>query len=157
MAATGPRGHHCLAAWLWGAALLATGATARADEAADARDQISHVATALSEGSAAGAMAQFDKSYANYDKLRNFFEGLTRAFQIVNEIDIQDERAEKTQITLTVHWTLTLTDIQTNYTENRSADLDIKLIRVKGKWKIGDLQPVDLFNPAGQRVLKPPS
>jgi hypothetical protein len=129
----------------------------RADDAAGVRDQVSRVATALSEGNAAGAMAPFDKSYASYDKLRGFFSGLTRAFQIVNEIDIQDEEDGKTQVTVNVHWTLTLTDIETNYTENRSADLDIRLIRVKGKWKIADLQPVDLFNPAGQRAPKPPS
>lgn len=99
-------------------------------------------------------MTPFDKSYANYDRLRNFFDGLTHAFQIVNEIDISDEQDEKTQISLTVHWTLTLTDLQTNYTESRAADLDIKLVLLKGKWKIADLQPIDFFNPAGNRAPK---
>jgi hypothetical protein len=154
MAAIGPRGRHFPLSFVCGAALLSLGSAARADDAAEARDQISHIATALSEGDAADAMTPFDKSYPNYDKLRNFFAGLTHAFQIVNEIDISDEQDEKTQISLTVHWTLTLTDLQTNYTESRAADLDIKLVRLKGKWKIADLQPVDLFNPAGNRAPK---
>jgi len=154
MAATGPRGRHFPLSFVWGAALLAIGPAARADDAAEARDQISHIATALSQGDAADAMTPFDKSYAGYDRLRNFFDGLTHAFQIVNEIDVSDEQDEKTQISLTVHWILTLTDLQTNYTESRAADLDIKLVPLKGKWKIADLQPIDFFNPAGNRVPK---
>jgi hypothetical protein len=145
-----PTGHksHCLAALL----LVAACTVVRADDSADARGQVSHVATALSEGNAADALTPIDKSYANYDKLRNYFLGLTGAFQIVNGIEISDEQDDEAQIILSVHWDLTLTDLQTNYTENRAADVNIKLTRLKGKWKIVDIEPIDIFNPARTRA-----
>lgn len=139
------------------ALMLALCSSARADDSADARDQISHIANALSEGNAAGAMAPIDKSFAKYDKLRDYFAGLTAAFQIVNGIEISDEQGETAQITLSVHWDLTLTDLQTNYTENRAADLNVKLSKVKGKWKIMDIEPIDIFNPARTRAAAHPS
>ena len=134
---------------------LASYSMARADDSADARGQVSQIANALSEGNAASAMMPIDKSYANYGKLRDYFSGLTGAFQIVNQIDVSDEQHEKDQIKLSVHWDLTLTDLQTNYTESRAADLEIRLNKLKGKWKIMDIEPIDLFNPARGRPNAP--
>lgn len=147
MAATGRKGHR-LAALLWTGMLLGTSAVTRANDSTDARAQVSHVASALSDGNAADAMTPIDKSYAHYGKLRDYFSGLTAAFQISNGISVSDEQDDKDQVSLSVHWDLTLTDLQTNYTQNRSADLEIKLVRVKNKWKIVDIEPIDLFNPA---------
>lgn len=150
MVATGRKARCPLFAAL-GCVLLAICAVARSDDSTDARAQISQIANALSEGNAAGAMVPIDKSYMNYDKLRDYFSGLTAAFQIVNGINVSDEEDEKDQIKLNVHWDLTLTDLQTNYTQNRAADLEIKLARVKRKWKIVDIEPIDIFNPARTR------
>jgi hypothetical protein len=125
---------------------------ARADESSDARGQVSRMANALSEGNASAAMTPIDKSYANYDKLRDYFSGLTAAFQIANQIEVSDEEDAKQQIKLSVHWDLTLTDLQTNYTESRSADLEITLVLIKGKWKITAIEPIDIFNPARTRT-----
>lgn len=152
MAATGRRSR-CLTALFCGGALLAICALARADDSADARGQVSQMANALSEGNPASAIAPIDKSFANYDRLRDFFSGLTSAFQIVNQIEISDEQDEKSQITLSIHWDLTLTDLQTNYTESRAADLTIKLAKLKGKWKIVNIEPIDMFNPARTRAV----
>ena len=147
MAATGPRRHY-LAALLGSGILFTACLVARADDSADARGQISHVANALSEGNPASAMSSIDNSYTHYAKLRDYFSGLTAAFQIANGISISDEQDDKDQITLSVHWDLTLTDFQTNYSENRAADLTIKVARIKSKWKIVDIGPIDIFNPA---------
>jgi hypothetical protein len=131
-----------------GCVLLAICAAGHADDSTDAREQVSRIASALTEGNPSGAMMPFDKSYANYEKLRTYFSGLTTAFQIVNGIDVSDEEEEHDQIKLSVHWDMALIDLQTNYTENRAADLKIKLARVNSKWKIVDMEPVDFFNPA---------
>lgn len=120
----------------------------RADDLADARGQVSHIATALSASDPADAMTPFLKTYANYSKLRNYFAGLVSASQVVSEIDVTDEQDSKTQVDLTVHWRLTLTDLQTYYTQDRAGDVNIKLVLVKGKWKIEDFAPIDLFKPA---------
>ena len=150
MAVTGRKTRHFSAAAI-GCALLTICAVVRAGDSTDARAQVSHIATALSEGNLASAMTPIDKSYTNYDTLRDYFSGLTAAFQIVNGINISDEEDENGQIKLSVHWDMTLTDLQTNYTENRAADLEIKLARVKNKWKIVDIEPIDVFNPARTR------
>lgn len=93
-------------------------------------------------------MSSVDNSYAHYAKLRDYFSGLTAAFQIANGISISDEQDDKDQIVFSVHWDLTLTDFQTNYSENRAADLEIRVARIKSKWKIVDIKPIDIFNPA---------
>jgi hypothetical protein len=122
-------------------------AQARADQASDARSQLEVIATALTTGNPAQAMTPFDKSYANYDKLSNYFSGLTGAFQIVNEIDVSDEEDKATETKLTVSWTLTLSDLGTNYTQQRRDDISVRLVLKDRKWKIVDFAPIAIFDP----------
>ena len=72
------------------ALLLLSGSPLLADRAGDIRSQISYVATSLASGSAADALGPFDKSYASYEKLSGYFQGLT-VFQIKNEVDLTEE------------------------------------------------------------------
>ena len=117
-----------------------------ADRADDIRAQVSYVGTALSSGNATDAMTPFDKSFPNYEKLRNYFQGLT-AFQVANEMDFIEEDDSETNAKLTVNWTLTLTDLATNATERRTSDINIELVRKDGKWKIIDFAPIAFFDP----------
>ncbi len=119
----------------------------RADRAADVLARVNYVATSLTAGNAADAMSPFDKSFANYQKLSDYFDGLTNAFQLVNEVDVTDEQDSETETKLTVNWTLTLTDLKTNYTNRRTAELTVRLALKNGKWRITDISPIDLFNP----------
>ena len=125
----------------------------QADRAADVRSEISYIATALSSGNPADAMTPFDKSFANYDKLGSYFQGLT-AFQVENEIDITDEQDTETDTKLTVNWSLTLTDLGNDSTEQRSGDINVRLVLRDGKWKIVDFSPISLFNPQQNRAPK---
>jgi hypothetical protein len=113
----------------------------------DARGRLNSVAAALAAGNASDAMAAFDKSYPKYEVLSNYFGGLSNAFQITNEIDVTDEQDAPTEIKLTVHWAITLQDSQTNFTENRAADIEVLLLKERGKWRIANLNPIDIFNP----------
>ncbi len=88
-----------------------------------------------------------DKSFANYDKLRNYFEGLANSFQLSNGVEITDEQDSENETKLTVDWTLTMTDLTTNYSDTRNAELSIRLVRNGKKWKIVDFSPIELFNP----------
>jgi hypothetical protein len=124
-----------------------------ADQAGDVRSQLEIIATALTAGNPADAMTPFDKSYANYDKLSNYFGGLTSAFRIANEIDVVDEQDSASETNVTVHWTITLTDLGTNYTERRESDINARLILKGRKWKIVDFDPIWIFDPH----QKPPS
>lgn len=134
--------------------LTGSAVVSRADDPADARAQLSSVATALSADNASDAMTAFDKSYPKYEVLSNYFGGLVNAFQITNEIDVTDEQDAPSEIKLTVHWAMTLQGLQTNYTENRAADIEVRLIRQHGKWKIAAFSPIDIFNPQQDRFRK---
>ena len=129
------------------ALFIASPAIVRADDSADARAPLSAIATALSGSSPSEAMAPFDKSYPEYETLRSYFEGLTSASQISSEIDVTDEQDAPSEIKLVVHWALTLQDSSTNYTENRAADIDVRLVKQSGKWKIVGFNPIGIFNP----------
>lgn len=124
-----------------------------ADQAADVRARFESIATALSAGNPAEAMTPFDKSYANYDKLSNYFRGLTSAFRIVNEIDVVDEEDAPAETKVTVHWTITLSDLATSYTQRREGDINARLVLKGRKWKIVDFAPIAIFDPQPQ----PPS
>ncbi len=130
---------------------------ARADQAADARSKLEVIARGLSEGNPADAISPFDKSYPSYDKLSGYFGGLTDAFQIVNEIDVVDERDTDAETTLTVRWTMTLSDLGSNYTERRTGDIQARLVLKGRKWKIVEFAPIEIFDPRPKPWPKPPS
>jgi hypothetical protein len=130
------------------AALLAVAAGLGAETP---RAQVSYVASALTAGNAADAMSPFDKSFADYEKLRGYFSGLTSAFQLTNQLEVTEEQDSDGQATLTLEWTLTLTDAQTGYTTNRNATIHARLVPTGGKWKIVEFSPIELFDPRPRR------
>ncbi len=121
---------------------------ARADQSLDVRTQLRAIAAGLTAGSSAQAMVPFDESCPNYTKLSNDFEGLTNAFRIENEIDVNDEDDAPAETKLTVTWTITLTDLGTSFTEQRRGNINIRLVRKGRKWKIVDFAPIEIFDPA---------
>jgi hypothetical protein len=140
MAVTGAR---CARA----AVLLAIFAlTCQAQGNQELRNRLSDIAVALSAGDPSNAMEPFDKSFNGYQKLSDYFNALTNAYQVASEVEVTDEQDAPDGIKLSVRWTLHLTDAGKN-TENRSADLTLQWVQKKGKWKITNLAPLDLFNP----------
>ena len=128
-----------------------------ADRAADVRAPISYVASALSNGNPTDALGPFDKSYKDYQKLKDYFQALTSGFEVTSEVEILDEQDEETQTKLLVNWTLTLTnsrvtsDFPAGSSERRSTNINVHLAPQKGKWKIVDFAPIDIFNPQGKQ------
>jgi hypothetical protein len=133
---------------LLAAGLFSFANAARADQSDDIREELGNIAKALSGGNAADAMTPFAKSYSDYDKLRNYFTGLTNAFSIVNEVDVTDEQDSANVSTVEIHWTLTLTNTGSNDSRQRAADIHARFVRQKGKWRIVDFSPIYLFDPS---------
>ena len=125
--------------------------TAVADQAHDVLRVINHVATALTDGNPSDAMVPFDKSFPNYTALQNDFIGLTDAFQLSNEADVTDEDDSPAETTLTLQWTLNLTNRSTNENLSRKAEIHVRLRNERGKWKIFDFSPAEFFNPAAKQ------
>jgi hypothetical protein len=131
------------------AAWFALPAHAVADRAADVLRVVNHVATALTDDNAADAMTSFSKSYKDYSKLENYFDGLTSRALLVNEVTVTDEQDSDTETNLVVHWTMDLTDkADASDTEDRFGDLKIRVVQEDGKWKIVDVSPISFFDPA---------
>ena len=97
-------------------------------------------------------MSPFDKSFKDYEKLGSYFDGLTNAFQLVNEVKVADEEDTETETKLTVDWTMTLTDLGLGYTEHRTGEINVRLVLKNGKWQIVDFSPIEMFNPQQKRT-----
>ncbi len=111
------------------------------------RARVSYVASALTAGNPADAMTPFDKSFPAYETLRGYFSGLTSAFQLTNQLEVIEEQDSRAEATLTLEWTLTLTDPQTGYTRDRNATVHARLVPMGGTWKIVEFSPIELFDP----------
>ena len=130
---------------------LASFSSAGAQQSRAVREQLGHVASALSAGHPQEAMDPFDKSFAGDDQLRRYFTALTDANTVTNELDIIDEDIDNRQATVTVHWTLTLSDLTTGLSESRERDLTVKLAMPKYDWRIIDISPLEFFNPDSKK------
>jgi hypothetical protein len=127
---------------VWGAVLL------RADQAADALATINYVASALSDDNSADAMTPFEKSFPDYDKLAGYFEGLVDRALVTSEVQVVDEQDHDQSTDLILRWTMDLSNrSMTGLTENRTGELQVHLVKKKGKWKIASLSPISFFDP----------
>jgi len=137
--------------------LISRGIGLWADQSDNLRTQLNTIATALSAGDPSAAMGAFSKSYGSYDKLRNYFSGLTNAFSIANEVDVADEQPTEDEIRATIRWTITLSTLGSDNNNQRSADIQVRCIREKGKWKFVDFSPIAIFDPSlAQTPTAPP-
>ncbi|HLH02836.1 MAG TPA: hypothetical protein VKX25_08700 [Bryobacteraceae bacterium] len=128
--------------------VLTTGA--RADQAGDLRERVMQVSNAISAANGPDAMEVFSKSCKDYDKLRRDFTGLADGYQITNEVNFLDDPSEGDEPEMHVHWTMTLGDAQHTFSIQRAADITVRFRREKGKWKIVEFAPIDIFDPSAQ-------
>ena len=105
------------------------------------------MAEGLASGNPSDALTPFDKSAATYNTLENEFIGLTEAYLITSEADVLDEEDSADESKLTLRWVLTLTGKQSDENNRKSAEVHVRLHLQKGKWKIVEFSPVDLFTP----------
>jgi hypothetical protein len=133
---------------LRGLLLLSVGvACGMADQAHDVLQVINHVTTALSASDPADAMAPFDKSFPDYNKLSAYFSNLTSSYAIGNEADVVEETDSDAETKLLLDWTLTLENENSGASLRRHGQVEVRLVRKGGRWKIVELAPLDLFDP----------
>jgi hypothetical protein len=128
----------------------------RADEPGVVRSQLHDIATSLSAGNPAAAMEPFSRSFADYETLRDYFIGLTSGFTIVNEIDVTEEQETTTECTATARWSITVSSLSDNHSNQRTAEVHIKSVKEKNKWKIVGFSPIDLFDPSEAQSTRSP-
>jgi hypothetical protein len=121
--------------------------TARAGQAHDVLEVINRVTTALTANNPADAIAPFDKSFAGYDTLAQYFTNLTAAYTVVNEADVVDETDSDNETRLTLDWTLTLQNEHGGPSEQRREQVQVRLVRKGNRWMIADLSPLKFFAP----------
>ena len=151
MAATALKRHsRFLTRLLFGTALLSEPShSLKADQPADVRSVLNDVAGALTASNPADAMTRYSKSFADYDKLRDYFISLTAAFSIVNEVDVLDEKDTAMDSTATVRWTITLANASVSGNSiQRSGEIHLRILQEKRKWRIIEFSPIDLFDPS---------
>ncbi|HEX4749908.1 MAG TPA: hypothetical protein VH302_10235 [Bryobacteraceae bacterium] len=127
-------------------ATLTLWAQPAANPSSSARQQVAAVAEALSAGDATEAMTHFAKTLPDYEKVSKYFDGLA-AFQVENQIDFTDEDDSDTAVIFAITWDITLTDLGTDRTRNRSGQIHVKVASVESKWRIVEFSPLDIFNP----------
>ena len=127
---------------------MISGVHLSADDSADVHQVVSGVATALASGNPALAMSAFGKSYPSYATLSSDFDALTAAYYVESQVEFTDEDISASTATVTVHWDITLTTLQTGFTKNRNADITLKLAREGKHWRIVTFGPIDIFDPA---------
>lgn len=135
----------------WACTLLFCCVPLKADRPGDIRAQFTYVASALADANPSDALGPFDKSFKDYGKLVDYFDALTKAFEVASEIEIKDEDDDGAETKLVLTWNLTLTELVSGATSRRTADVSLTFAQRSGKWKIVDLSPIELFNPQQTR------
>ena len=97
------------------------------------------------------AMGPFDKNFAGYSKLSDYFSALAGSYELVNEIEITAEKGTDKAAKVNVHWTLTMTDMENSLSNSREGELTFTLALENGKWRITDLTPIEFFDPQQQK------
>jgi hypothetical protein len=63
-------------------------------------------------------------------------------------VQVLDEHDTDQATDLVVQWTMDLSNrSMTGMTEDRTGELNVHLVKKKGKWKVASLSPVTFFDP----------
>jgi hypothetical protein len=108
---------------------------------------INRVTTALTANNPAEAIAPFDKSFAGYATLAEYFINLTSAYSISNEAEAVDETDSTDETKLTLDWTVTLQNERIGTSERRREHVQVRLVRRGSRWVIVELSPLNFFAP----------
>ena len=101
----------------------------------------------LEAGNAASFLFYFDrKRFADYSALESDVDALTRRSEIASSTEVTKVEAEGEAYLVEVDWILRLRPISTfGDVDTRRKVLKLRLERVKDRWKIVKLQPIEFF------------
>ncbi len=101
----------------------------------------------LEAGNAASFLFYFDRErFADYSALESDVDALTRQSEIASSTEVTKVEAEGDAYLVEVDWILRLRPISTfGVVDTRRKLLKLRLERVKDRWKIVKLQPIEFF------------
>ena len=101
----------------------------------------------LEAGNAASFLFYFDrKRFADYSGLESDVDALTRRSEIASSTEVMKVEAEGDAYLVEVDWILRLRPISTfGSVDTRRKLLKLRFERVKDKWKIVKLRPIEFF------------
>jgi hypothetical protein len=129
------------------ATFLGTPCLLYAQKPGPARSLVGDVAVGLTANNPSEALEGFSKKFPDYDKLRDYFLAITASFTLVNEVDLEEEEEAEGESTAKVRWSITLSNNGSNQTSQRQAEIHVKAVREKKKWRIVEFSPIEIFSP----------
>jgi len=132
------------------AALLLFAAAAPADEP-PVPDVISGLASALSQGDSAAALAAFDPAMKDFGAVSANIDALLAQSEVLCAIDIVSQTGDPASPELDADWYLQIKGRSTNAVERRRQRVRLRLSRIRGKWRIAALSPLSVLEPAPAR------
>ena len=105
----------------------------------------------LAAGNAASFLFYFDRErFADYSALESDVDALTRHSEIASSTEVTKVEAEGEAYLVEVDWILRLRPISAfGGIDTRRELLKLRFERVKDRWKIVKLQPIEFFRPPG--------
>jgi hypothetical protein len=127
---------------------LLLGAAVWAAAPATPLSTIAELATDFSTGDGTGAIGKFDSAMANYGRISQNIQALTRQAEVSCEIDIVSDTESGGVHTLELDWILNVKAMgDDTVSEQRREQVKIEMRQIKGKWKITAMSPLVILDP----------
>jgi hypothetical protein len=113
---------------------------------------IAKLASSLSQNDAVGALEAFDSHMKDYGAIESDIDALVTQADVLCAIDVIEDKeaqAESGEIrTLDVDWFLQLkSQADAGPTERRRERVEVRIAKIRGKWKITSLAPMSILAP----------
>jgi hypothetical protein len=111
-------------------------------------DLLEHVAGALSEGDAAKFLEYVDKSAPGYGDIAANVDALTAQQDIAASLDVLSEAGDANKTEALVDWFMQFTTKDAlEHVTRRRMRVRIVTAKVKGKWKVMEIDPRSILDP----------
>lgn len=108
---------------------------------------IAGLASDLSQGDVASAIARLDPRMAEYNTIRAYLDALVAQTEISCAIDVVTDEEAGGVHTLDLDWLMGLKTPDSNKLERRRERVRVEMREVKGKWIITAFSPLTIVSP----------
>ena len=104
----------------------------------------------MSEGNAAGFLANIDRGMASYEALRTAVTALAGNSEVESSVELVSNDGDDSRRTLEVDWTLEMVNPDTGIrVAERHERVKCQVEWRDRRWRITGLEPLSFFRPAG--------
>jgi hypothetical protein len=109
---------------------------------------IARLASSLSQNDAVGALEAFDSHMQDYGAVESDINALVAQAGVLCAIDVVEDRDSGAARTLDVDWYMQLkSQADAGPTERRRERVEVRVAKIRGKWKITSLSPMSILAP----------